>query len=502
MIVQLISCLGIFVLEKTIHAVIAPLLTQWNWTTTGQFCGNPCIYSVPNITLLPELQDLSPNGYATDKNDSDSHRGMFSCDECQENGMTSRLKLSGYVAAFLLIQPIVNALLAPLSGILGDKKGYDYVLLIGLLTYTGTALLFALFTNFPALFSANVLMGIAGACCTPNVYAKLNKLYPPDNEKGKLVLGLALTTNVFSFIGPAMSGALYEHLGQLITFVTLFLPLELLLIITVVWSACVWDHREKGRKVDETTNNECSFILDHKDTKESLVNDRCFGNVLNHPQIVILTGAILVSWIPRKCIEATLAVWMYETFNSGPSDVGIVLGAGAIGVLAANGFGTWFVIRFPQYLQRYISLNLALCGVPIALTWTANSSYIVSFYLGVYIFFACSVRYAVMGVMSRLAERMDNVPRSKVMGIASMGLSLPSFIGPVISIPLYNFFGFRVMTLMVGMMCVLYGAVVWLVTHDEQEINDTPNYMVLSETPKIITKPYQLQDISDGEIHH
>ncbi|XP_072043316.1 vesicular acetylcholine transporter-like [Amphiura filiformis] len=300
---QLISCLGILTLEKIIHAMIAPLITQWDWATTVGY------ETYPNGTVT-SLGDYYP-----------------SCEECREESSSKTLKLSGFVAAFLLISPITNAAFSPLSGYFGDKAGYDFALLLGLSTSVVTTLFFAFFSNFSALFSANLLMGIAGAFNTPNTFAKLNKLYPPDSDSGKTALGMAMTTNVFSFIGPAIVGILYEYAGQLLCFLTLFLPLQLILIFATSWSVYVMIHEANRQDVYDKDN---SSPFDNEEEQDILDQGKanCFEKVLNHPKILVLSGTMLVGWLPRKCLETCLTVWMYDNFHSGPSEVGLVLSAG------------------------------------------------------------------------------------------------------------------------------------------------------------------------------
>ncbi len=502
---QLLSCLGILILEKIIHAMVAPLLTQWDWVTTdGQQCNLPCVVS-NSTKIVPEL---SPDGYLPDSSDIiGTHEPFSICQECQQDTNHEPLKLTGLVAVFLLIQPITNTMCSPLSGLLGDKKGYDFALLLGLFTSVIAALLFAFFVTFPALFSANLLVGIAGALNSPNTFAKLNKLYAPDSDMGKTVLGLAMTTNVFSFIAPVLVGILYEHLGQLMCFLILFLPLQLTLIASTCWSFCTIDQDQD----QDTKEDEDEDILDYGATKSSLFeNDdqqnrdhregTFFKIALDHPKILLLTGAILVGWTPRKCIEASLAVWMSNEFNSGPSYIGLVLGSGVISVLAANSFAAWFSIRFPQHLWKWVSLTLAMCGVSIiALLWTSNYIALVSFYIGMYVFFACSARYATMGLLSMLAETITDAPRSKVMSIANIGMTLPSFIGPVISIPLYNHFGFHVINLVVGIPCVIYGIILFFVglydNKDMRGISDASSarYVQLPLIQIVTTKDVKVQ---------
>ncbi|XP_072025232.1 probable vesicular acetylcholine transporter-B [Amphiura filiformis] len=316
-------------------------------------------------------------------------------------------------------------------------------------------LIFAFFSSFEAIFIACILQGLAGAFNTPNAFAKMSQLFAPDTTAAKLSLCLVMTANIFSFIGPAMEGFLYEYIGQMWCFLVLLLPLELLLILGTLFNLfcnhdndnCISRNELKLLKTNE--RNEVN-----SDDSNASDNNRLW--LLLNPRIIIAAATFGLAWLPRKCIDSTVAVWMDAKFSSGPSVVGLVLSLAAISVPTANIVGASFASIWTTRIHMFTAICIALCSIPVSTMFLSPNPATVSVCYAVYIFFASSSRYGAMNLLSNIAENTKDSSRGTVMSAASVGLSICNLIGPVLAIPLYNYFGFAVICLSIGPLCCLF----------------------------------------------
>lgn len=408
-ILQLLNSFGVILLEKVAFALTTPIIAQWSW--------------------------VAVNGVASTQTNSSTHHGTFEAADASHNGMS----LSAM--AVLLANPVVGIFLSPITGVLGDQYGHDLPILFGLGLNIIMSMIFAFYSSFEAIFIACILQGTAGSFNTPNAFAKINKLFPPQSKAGKLSLCLVMTANVFSFIGPAIEGFLYEYFGQKMCFLILLVPLEFVLCCGTL-SALICEYCKSAN-----INHNKSDSEEHSDNERSISQcerqqDTNVAKLLLDPKVFIAAATFGVAWLPRKCIDSTIAMWMDEKFSSGPAIVGLAICMAAVVVPVANVFGTSFASAWPDGIHLLSSICVALCGLPISTMFLSPNPEIASICYASYIFFASTARYGAMSLLSILAEKSPNTPRGTIMSAASVGLSICNLIGPLIAIPLFNSFGF------------------------------------------------------------
>ena len=429
-ILHFLNSFGVILLEKIAFALTTPIMAQWSWVAVNG----------------------DGRATATRFNSSKSQHNTFEEADASYNGMSLP------VMAVLLANPVVGMLLSPLTGILGDRFGHDLPILFGLGLNIIMSIIFAFYSSFEAVFIACILQGTAGAFNTPNAFAKINKLFPPQSKAGKLSLCLVMTANVFSFIGPAIEGLLHEYFGQMVCFLMLLVPLELVLccgtISAVICNCKSANMNHSISDPEELRNTESNT------SKCERQNDTSVAKLLLNPKVIIAAATFGVAWLPRKCVDSTIAMWMDEKFSSGPAIVGLAISLAAVVVPVANVFGTSFASMWPDRLHLLSSICVALCGLTISTMFLSPNPEIVSICYASYIFFACTARYGAMSLLSVLAEKFPNTPRGTVMSAASVGLSICNLIGPLIAIPLFNSFGFISICVSVGPLCCLFAPLV------------------------------------------
>ena len=113
---------------------------------------------------------------------------------------------SGSELGFLVaISPFMQLIMAPVWGSVSDRRGRKPVLLIGLLGYGISMLLFGLSTELWMLFAARGLGAILSAATMPTTMAYISDSTSEQERAGGMgVLGAA--TGLGMVLGPAMGG--------------------------------------------------------------------------------------------------------------------------------------------------------------------------------------------------------------------------------------------------------------------------------------------------------
>jgi multidrug resistance protein len=105
------------------------------------------------------------------------------------------------------IYSLMQFLFAPIWGRLSDRVGRRPVLMIGLLGYVVSNVMFGLATQLWMLFAARTLAGLLSAAAMPTAMAYIADITPPeDRAKGMGLLGAAFGLGVI--LGPGLGGAL------------------------------------------------------------------------------------------------------------------------------------------------------------------------------------------------------------------------------------------------------------------------------------------------------
>ena len=424
--------LGEIALQKICYSMVSSILAQWDWAKTADPHG---LSKHINTKTAGELLRLSGN--LSDRFSNTTMEGDVATD------------ISWSVLSVLMISPVMSFILAPVFGILGDKFGYNVLLLVGLTASLTMDVLLALFSSFGGVLSAFVFLGLSDALISPNSFAAVNTVYSPGTRKGDVAMGIAMTMNLIGFLGPAIIGTLYEYAGQLICFLGFLFPYTLIILFGVIL-ICIFDKSDVKLIKDDP-------LVPQKEKEEPETSGGNSMQIYTNYELLLTAGALGVAFFPRKSIESVISVWMESEFSSGSSIVGLVLSSAAVGVLIGNISATFFAVHYHKSVGYQSATAMILAGISTILFSVTSSPLHVSIIVAVYIFFGTYARYSAINIISSVGERMKSTPRSRVMSMATSGFSISNWVSPLVSVPLYNAMGFRSTCRVIGPVVIFYG---------------------------------------------
>ena len=119
--------------------------------------------------------------------------------------------LRAYAIAFggLLATSVIGM---ALSGRWSDRKGPAPAVWTGLLGFVAGLLIAGFAHNMPTLILGRLVQGLGAGCLSPALYVIVARLYP-DALRPKVFASFSAAWVVPALIGPAISGAIVEHVG-------------------------------------------------------------------------------------------------------------------------------------------------------------------------------------------------------------------------------------------------------------------------------------------------
>ena len=479
---RVILCLGVLILERESHNMISPILSEWDWVHNTLYTNNT------SDGLMKNSQNTTLDSHLFDTESAPIH-------------ITAII--------IFLVTPVVSFIFAPLSGYIADTVGYETSLLVGILLFLVMSVSFAFSEDFWEVLVARFLQGAASPFNTSISYATITCLFSQDTAMGKIVLGIAVSTNSFSFIGAALFGITYEYLGQQLCFLLLLLPpcviLLLLVSVLLVSNRVESSTKPSSQDTDSLSSSKLSsqdtgqdLLLyssdsemsvkedDDHNTKQELSRSYCpdsgisedeyddlyMIDILKNYRIIILCGSMVLATLPKKCLDLTIGIWMSETFNSSPATVGMAMGVATIAVILGNVSGASISICFWRHVPLANALSLALSVVPIMLLPFSTNPYIVAICYFLNVYFFSMAKYWTVHLVAEIADRLYPRGRARVMNVLTAFMVTPAIIGPIIALILYNSVGFKYMCIILGPMGISYSVFLGMM-HLLNSDNDT-----------------------------
>ena len=483
----IVSSIGTLLLTKTMIAMIVPIIAHYEWAGDYQKHGDqiPTVdslygersslptwihnYTSHQTTSAPANAQASENASAemSSGNLTLLHRQGFGNDsylmdssaavqEEEELDSQHPIVISNKLIALFMSYPLIALLLSPISGILGDRVGFDVPLLLAFVATTVICLLYAFTDSFLSILSARLLQGVASGFGRPNAFARMFVIYPQSTDKGKYVLALAMGANAFDFLGPAIVGFIFDQFGPIVCFLSI-LPYVAALAICVCLTSLSSCRRNPDLERYPINQRYTSSPNSSEETSSGLTDTvKRLWDISTHSKIIIATLTISVVWLPRTSLEPTIAFWLKEHFSSGVTETGLVWGVGGASVLLSNLIAARVSVLFPQKMWLYTAISASLCCVPIILLPLAPNVYLVAVCFALYIVNAASARFGGMFLLTNIAQSQFEDSYGLIMSFASIGFLLPYFITPFVSIPLYNHIGFESMCFIIGPISLIY----------------------------------------------
>jgi DHA1 family multidrug resistance protein-like MFS transporter len=201
---------------------------------------------------------------------------------------------------------LLEFVFAPVWGGISDRIGRKPVLMIGVLGYGLSSLLFGLSTQLWMLFASRALSGVLSSATFVTSLAYIgDTTAEEDRGKGMGILGAAMALGVI--LGPGLGGWLAGDSLSRPFFIAAALSLLALLLIFLLLpeSLSAQDRQQEGRKIGS-------------------VNFRELWRALSGPIGVLLLMVALFSFALTN-FEAVFGLYALKKYSYGPEQVGTIL---------------------------------------------------------------------------------------------------------------------------------------------------------------------------------
>jgi len=330
-----------------------------------------------------------------------------------------------HLGLMLSIYSAISFILSPIWGGLSDRIGRRPVILIGILGFATSFLVFGVADgNLTLMYISRVLGGLFSGAVTSVIVAYVADITPPEQRtKGMGLVGMSIGLGFT--IGPGFGGLL-----SLVSQNTPFYAAAALALVTFALAVT---------KLSESLPPE----------KRRTVNERkpsrwtAFRGSLKYLYMLALFVSLTLAGL-----EATLQLFGMERFNVTPLQIGIMfLVSGVVGALIQGGVVRRMIRKGEE--PKYIAIGLVISAIGFFLMITSHELWTATVYLAIFGIGNALIRPCVtslitqkttvgQGVASGLSSSMDSLGRiiGPLMGtfLFSLQLQLPFIIGGLLSL--------------------------------------------------------------------
>lgn len=326
--------------------------------------------------------------------------------------LMNELNISGQVVGYLTAAfALTQLIFSPFAGKAVDRFGRKIMIVIGLIIFGLSELLFGFGKTIDVLFISRILGGLSAAFIMPAVTAFIADITTEDNRPKALgYMSAAISTGFI--IGPGIGGFLAE-IGTRVPFYSA----GMLGLVAAVGSMILL--REPERPIIPVTEDETA-------------GKSSFRKLLM-PMFFIAFAVIFISSFGLAAFESFFSLYVDHKFSFSPSDIAIAITGGAI-------LGAIFqVVFFDPMMKALGEINLIrimlLLSAVLVFAMTLVNSYwmIMAVTFTVFIGFDL-IRPAATTYLSRIAGNDQGF----VGGMNSFFTSLANVFGPVIGGVLFD----------------------------------------------------------------
>lgn len=321
-------------------------------------------------------------------------------------------KTMGYlVAAFAFAQ----LLMSPLAGRWIDTYGRKKMIVIGLVLFSVSELIFGLGTHVSVLYIARILGGIAGAFIMPAVTAYVADITSVE-ERPKAMGYVSAAISIGFIIGPGIGGFITElGIRAPFYFAAGFALITCISSIFILKEPLSKEQLLEISKLKKDTN----FISDLK---------RSF-----HPAYIIAFIIVFVLAFGLSAYETVFSLFSDHKFGFTPRDIATIITISSIfGVVVQVFLFGKMVDKLGE--KKLIQLCL-IAGVALAVASTMIKNYLTVLLVTCFIFLAFDLlRPALTTYLSKTAEKEQGF----VAGMNSTYTSLGNIIGPALGGVLFD----------------------------------------------------------------
>jgi DHA1 family multidrug resistance protein-like MFS transporter len=308
----------------------------------------------------------------------------------------------------IAISPFMQLVFAPIWGEVSDRKGRKPVLIIGVLGYGISMLLFGLATQLWMLFAARGVGAILSAATLPTTYAYIGDSTSEDDRGGGMgILGAAIGLGMV--LGPGLGGWLAA--GSLST------PFFITAGLAVITLLCIWLFLPESLPAGDRRGSKLKMA--------PAAQIRQLGHALLSPIGILLFMAFLVSFGLTN-FQAIFGFYALKKFGYDTEQVGWILtGVGVVSAVTQGALTGPLTKRWGE--ASVIKVTLLLSSVSFGTLLLANSFLTVLLTTCFFTLPNALLRPAVISLTSKHATTKQGVS----MGLNNSFTSLGRIIGPI-----------------------------------------------------------------------
>lgn len=328
--------------------------------------------------------------------------------------LMNELDISGSTVGYLVaIYAITQFITSPFSGKWVDQYGRKPTIILGLLIFAVSELLFGLGENVYVLFISRILGGFSNALVFPAVTAFIADV-TSENERPKAMGYMSAAINTGFLIGPGIGGFLAD-----INMRMPFIVAALFGAFSVVFSFLLLKEPNEFEEKNEQ--------------KEMEKKGNKYFRQIFHPMYIIAFLIIFISSFGLASFESILSLYVDHKFNFSPKEIaGVVSISSIIGMMGQIFFFEHLTKKIGEIaLIRY---SLALAAIFIFLMTVANS-YVTILLTSLLLFVGFDfIRPSVTTYLSKIAGNQQGF----VGGMNSMFTSIGNIGGPIVGGTLFD----------------------------------------------------------------
>ncbi|GGD70524.1 MFS transporter [Paenibacillus nasutitermitis] len=315
-----------------------------------------------------------------------------------------------HTGMMLSIYSAVSFIVSPLWGGLSDRIGRRPVILIGVLGFAASFLVFGIADgSLPLMYVSRVLGGIFSGAVTSVIVAYVADITPPDQRtRGMGLVGMSIGLGFT--IGPGVGGVL-----SLVSDNTPFFAAAGLALVTFMLAVT---------KLPESLTPD----MRHPSGERKPSRWSAFTGSVKYLYLL----ALLVS-LSLAGLEATLQLFGMKRFDVTPLEVGIMfLVCGLVGALIQGGVVRRMIRKGDE--PKYIAIGLVISAVGFLLLITSHSLATATLYLAIFGIGNALIRPCV----TSLITQKTTVGQGIASGLSSSMDSLGRIIGPLLGVYLFK----------------------------------------------------------------
>ena len=304
---------------------------------------------------------------------------------------------------------VMRLIFAPIWGSLSDRVGRKPIMMIGILGYGLTMVLFGLATELWMLFAARILSGILSSATSPTTMAYIgDSTSEQDRGSGMGILGAAV--GLGTIFGPALGGLLA---GESLSTPFFIAGAMSLLALVLTWILLPESLPEESRQP--------------ADKRIPLPEIRAWWQALFSPIGILLVLAFLLT-SGLMIFYGIFGLYALERFGYGPEEVGVVfMVVGLVTAVTQGGLTGPITRRWGE--APVIKIGMLGSAVAFLLMAGADSYWSLLVTIGLFVFTTALLTPAVSSLTSKRAETQQGM----AMGLSNSFMSLGRIAGPLLA---------------------------------------------------------------------